>query len=50
MVIENLVLWARSGTNGYAVNKCRGMMEHWNDDIMVEKDEVFLGLSDLIKD
>jgi hypothetical protein len=29
-VAENLVLWARSETIGYAVNICHGMMEYWN--------------------
>jgi len=32
-VVENLVLWARSETIGYAVNPAAsgaGMMEYWN--------------------
>jgi hypothetical protein len=29
-VAENLVLWAKSETIGYAVNICHGMMEYWN--------------------
>jgi hypothetical protein len=33
-VAENLVLWARSETIGYAVNICHGMMEYWNDGIL----------------
>jgi hypothetical protein len=29
-VAENLVLWARSETIGYAANICHGMMKYWN--------------------
>ncbi len=44
-VAENLVLWARSETIGYAVNICHGMMEFWNVGILglAELDLFLLG-------
>jgi hypothetical protein len=36
-VAENLVLWARSETIGYAMNPAAsgsGMMEYWNDGML----------------
>jgi hypothetical protein len=29
--LKKLVFWARPEETGYASNKCRGMMEYWNN-------------------